>query len=93
MEQGRRRGPIGVGDFARYDLRRRYQLTLHGDFHYCVMTFPRMALGVPEPALEAMVEHAFATASGVGQVFASCLLSTLEQHGVSPSGLRRRITG
>ncbi|MFI5611010.1 helix-turn-helix domain-containing protein [Amycolatopsis sp. NPDC051903] len=79
VEQARRRVPIGVGDFALYDLRRPYQLTLHGEFRCSVMTFPRAALGVPEPALEAMMEHPFATGSGVGQVFASCLHSTLEQ--------------
>ncbi|MFF4594627.1 helix-turn-helix domain-containing protein [Amycolatopsis sp. NPDC001319] len=79
VEQGRRRVSLEVGDFALYDLRRPYQLTMRGAFRCAVMTFPRAALGLPDSALEAMMERRFITGSGVGQVFASCLRSTLDQ--------------
>ncbi|MEV0071333.1 MULTISPECIES: helix-turn-helix domain-containing protein [unclassified Amycolatopsis] len=79
VEQGRRRVALEVGDLALYDLRRPYQLTLQGAFRCAVMTFPREALGLPDSALEVMMERRFVTGTGVGQVFASCLRSALDQ--------------
>ncbi|WP_326565549.1 helix-turn-helix domain-containing protein [Amycolatopsis rhabdoformis] len=79
VEQGRRRVSLDLGDFALYDLRRPYQLTLHGEFRCAVMTVPRKVLGLPESTLEAMMEHRFPTGRGVGQVFASYLRSALDE--------------
>lgn len=80
VHQDSREIVLEPGEMAVYDTGRPYALRLEQQWKCAVLAFPRTALGLPEHALAACMDHAYPLAGGPGAVLAAFVRSAVAQH-------------